>query len=229
MDMSLSRRRLVAAGLALPLLALPGCATRLGDLFNLEDAIRRLLTLSSQRAFTRLLTDQGFFRDDLARIDLPPQLGGSATTAALAIALGTRAVQDRLLRVVNDAAEEGAKRAAPVVADAIRDMTITDALGLVRGGPTAATDYLARAMGERIFDAIFPGVGEALRLAENGVIQRVLLVATGINFPGLQADVARKASAGIYRAIGREEAAIRADPQGAGDPVLSGVFGLARR
>jgi uncharacterized protein DUF4197 len=229
MDPLLSRRRLLAAGMAVPLLALPGCATRLGDLFNLEDAIRRLLTLSSQRAFARLLTDEGFFRDDLARIDPPPQLGGSRVTAALAVALGTRAVQDRLLRLVNEAAEEGAERAAPVVYDSIRDMTITDALAIVRGGPTAATDYLARSTGERIFDVLFPAVGTALRVAESGIVQRVLQVATGINFAGLQADVARKTSAAIYRAIGREEAAIRADPQASGDPVLAGVFGVLRR
>jgi hypothetical protein len=229
MDPSLTRRRLVAAGLALPLLGLPGCATRLGDLPDLEDAIRRLLTLSSQRAFARLLTDEGFFGDDVARIDLPPQLGGGAITSALAIALGTRAVRERLLRVVNEAAREGAERAAPVVADSIRGMTIADARTILRGGPTAATDRLARSMGERIFDALYPGVGEALRLAENGVIQRVLQVATGINFIGLQADVTRKTAAALYRAIGREEAAIRADPQSAGDPVLAGVFGMRRR
>ncbi|HLL30110.1 MAG TPA: DUF4197 domain-containing protein [Allosphingosinicella sp.] len=229
MTHSFSRRSLIAAGLALPLLALPGCATRLGDLAGFEGAIRRLLTLSSQRAFARLLTDEGFFRDDLARVQLPPQLGGSGVTAALAVALGTRAVQDRLLRLVNRAALEGGRAAAPIVYDSIRDMTITDALSIVRGGPTAATDYLQRSMGERIFDAVFPGVGNALRGPEGDTVQRVLRVATGIDFGGLQADVARKASAGIYRAIGREEAAIRADPNAAGDPVLAGIFTLARR
>jgi len=229
MDLTLSRRSLVAAALSLPLLALPGCITRLGDVPNLEPAIRRLLTLSSQRAFARLLTDQGFFRDDIARIQPPSQLGGRAVTAALAVALGTRAVQDRLLRVVNQAAGEGARRAAPAVYDSIREMAITDALSIVRGGPTAATDYLERTISERIFDAIFPGVGEALRLAENGVIQRVLEFATGINFPGLQADVTRKTAAALYRAIGREEAAIRADPNAAGDPVLAGLFRMTRR
>ena len=224
-----SRRTLIAAGFALPLLTLPGCAARLGDLVDLQPAIRRLLTLSAQRAFARLLSDQGFLRDDLARIQPPPQLGGSTVTAALAVALGTRAVQDRLLRVVNQAADEGARRAAPVVNESIRGMTIADASAIVRGGPTAATDHFARSMNERLFDAIFPGVGEALRLAENGVIERVLQYATGINFPGLQADVTRKTAAAIYRAMGREEAAIRADPASAGDPILAGLFGIARR
>lgn len=224
MDLLPTRRGLVAAGLLLPLLALPGCATRLGDLAGLEDAVRRLLTLSSQRAFARLLSDGGF-RDDISRIELPPQLGGRSITAALAIALGTRAVQDRLTRVVNEAAREGAGRAAPLVADSIRDMRIADARAILRGAPTAATDHLSRAIGERLFDAIFPGVGQVLRVAENGVIQRVLQVATGINFIGLQADVARKTSAAIYNAMGREEAAIRADPSSSGDPLLAGVLG----
>ncbi|HEX8124105.1 MAG TPA: DUF4197 domain-containing protein [Allosphingosinicella sp.] len=225
MHPQLSRRSLIAAGLAIPLLVLPGCITRVGDIPNLEPAIRRLLTLSSQRAFERLLTDEGFFRDDVARIQPPPQLGGATLTATLAVALGTRAVQDRLLRVVNRAAGEGARRAAPAVYDSIRDMPIADALAIARGGPTAATDYLQRSMGERIFDAVFPGVGESLRLAENGVVQRALQYATGINFLGLQADVTRKTAAAIYRAVGREEAAIRADPGSAGDPVLAPLFG----
>jgi hypothetical protein len=228
MHSHLTRRRLVAAGLLLPLLTLPGCATRLGDLAGFEGAIRRLLTLSSQRAFARLLTDEGFFRDDLARVQLPPQLGGSSTTAALAVALGTRAVQDRLLRIVNDAAQEGARAAAPVVYDSIRDMSIVDALSIVRGGPTAATDHLQREVGERLFDVVFPQVGQALRVANGDTVQRVLRVATGIDVAGLQADVARKASAGIYRAIGREEAAIRVDPGAAGDPLLAGMFRVLR-
>lgn len=229
MPVSISRRRLILAGCTLPLLALPGCATKLGDLgFGLEDAIRRMLTLSSQRAFARLLTDEGFFADELTRISLPSQIGGSGIANTLAVALGTRAVQDRLLRVVNVAAAQAADRAAPLVYDSIRDMSITDAMGLVRGGPLAATDYLQRSMGDRIVDAMFPEVGEALRIAEGGIVGRALRVATGIDFTGLQADVSRKAANSIYRAIGREEAAIRANPQATGDPVLAGVFGVLR-
>ncbi len=224
----LTRRRLLAAGCTLPLLALPGCATRLGDLFNLEEAVRRLLTVSSQRAFAQLLTEEGFFRDEVARVSLPSQLGGSGVAAALAVALGTRAVQDRLLRVVNVAAAQAADSAAPVIYDAIRNVSIADALPLVRGGPTAATDFLQRAMGDAIVNAMFPQVGEALRVAEGGIVGRALRAATGIDFAGLQADVTRKAANGIYRAIGREEAAIRANPQSADDPVLSGVFGVLR-
>jgi hypothetical protein len=81
-------------------------------------------------------------------------------------------------------------------------------------------------MGTTLFNAMFPGVGNALRVLDSGILTQALQVATGINFTGLQDDVARKASDSIYRAIGREEAAIRANPSATGDPILTAVFGV---
>ena len=222
MDPLLTRRRLLTAGCLLPMLALPGCATLGG--FGFEDAIRRLLTLSSQRAFARLLRENGFFEDELARIPLPPQLSGAGAVASAL--LRTSLVQDQLLRLMNRAAANAAEAAAPIVYDSIRNMSLADAVPLVRGGPTAATDFLERSMGNAIVDAMFPGVGNALRLFDNGVINRVVQAATGINFGGLQRHVTESAARGIYRAIGSEEAAIRANPRQTGDPVIIGVFGM---
>ena len=231
MDATFTRRALIGAGLTLPLLTLPGCAGTLGGLggFGLEDAIRRLLTVSSQRAFSQLVQENGFFRDELTRIPLPQQFGGSAVTNALAGLLGVGVVQDRLLRLVNSAASNAAEAAAPVVYDSIRTMSITDAISIVRGGPTAATNYLQRSMGNAILGALFPNVGNALRVVDNGVLSRALQAGTGINFAGLQQHVATSAADAIYRAIGREEAAIRANPGSLNDPVLSGVFGVLGR
>jgi hypothetical protein len=227
MDQGLSRRSLVAGALCLPLLALPGCMT-VGDVAGpgLGEAIRRLLTISSQRAFTRLLTEEGFFADELARVDLPDELGRSGAIASTL--LRTPVVQDRLLRVMNRAAAEAAEAAAPVVYERISNMTISDAAALVRGGPTAATSFLQQQLGTAIVDAMFPGVGSALRLFDNGVINQVVQAATGLNFPALQRHVASEAATGIYRAIAREEAAIRADPRATGDPVLARLFTLLR-
>jgi hypothetical protein len=222
MDSLLTRRRLLAAGCLLPVLALPGCATLGG--FGFEDAIRRLLTLSSQRAFARLLNENGFFEDDVARIPLPPELSGAGAVASAL--LRSSLVRDQLLRLMNHAAANAADVAAPIVYDSIRSMSFADAVSLVRGGPTAATDFLQRAMGNAIVDAMFPGVGNALRLLDNGVINRVVQAATGIDFGRLQRHVTEAAADGIYRAIGREEAAIRANPRETGDPVIAGVFGV---
>ena len=228
MDQLLTRRALIGAGLSLPLLTLPGCATGLGG-FGLEDAIRRLLTISSQRAFANLLQENGFFADELTRIPVPPQLGGSGVTNALAGLLGVGMVQDRLVRLVNRAAVNAAAAAAPVVYDSIRSMSITDAVGIVRGGPTEATGYLQRTMGNSILNALFPGVGNALRVLDNGILSRAVQAASGISFAGLQQHVATNAADAIYRAIGGEEASIRANPGSLNDPVVAGVFGVLGR
>lgn len=222
-----TRRTLLAGAFALPLLGLAGCATRLGDIPGLDESIRRLLTLSSQRALARLAVREGFFADEVARVDLPSQMGGTAFTRALAVLLGTRMVQDRLLRVVNEAAAEGARTAAPVIYESIRGMSLVDAAAILRAGPTAATDRLQQEVGDRIFEAMFPAVGQALSVADDELVQRALRITTGIDFRGLQSDVTRKAAMGLYRAIGREEAAIRADPSSTGDPLLIRL--LARR
>jgi hypothetical protein len=225
MDQLLTRRALIGAGLAVPVLFLPGCATGLGG-FSFEEAIRRILTLSSQRAFANLLTEEGFFRDEMARVPLPSELGGNRAASALAALLGTSLVQDRLLRLVNVAAAEAADAAAPVVYDSIRSMSIADAVSIVRGGSTSATDYLRQSMGSAIVNAMFPGVGNALRAVDNGIVNRILSTVTGISFSGLQGHVAERAADGIYRAIGREEASIRANPRSTGDPLLIGVFSV---
>jgi Protein of unknown function (DUF4197) len=48
---------------------------------------------------------------------------------------------DRIELLMNQGAEQAAAQAKPVFIDAVRAMTITDALAIVRGNETAAADY----------------------------------------------------------------------------------------
>ena len=222
----MGRRELLAASAFVPLLLLPGCAST--GAFDLTEAIRRLLGLSAQRAFARLVQENGFFESDIARIALPDELGGSRATSILTAVLRSEAFRSRLTRQVNRAAERGAALAAPLVTETINSMTVGDVVAIVRGGPTAATSLLQGAIGERLFSTMLPGIGDGLRLFDSGIVTEALRLVSGIDFPALRADVARKASDGIYRAIGREEAAIRANPNATGDPLIAAVFGLTR-
>jgi hypothetical protein len=225
-EMEMNRRSLIASASLLPILGLPGCAG--GGALSLTEAIRRLLSLASQRAFASLIQENGFFSDALTRISLPDAIGGQRTSGILATLLSSAPVRDRMLRQVNRAAEKGASLAAPIVADAIRSASFDDALALVRGGPTAATDFLKGRMGNALTSAMPGGIADGLRLFDSAVVTDVLKHATGINFAALRDDVTVKASDAIYRAIGREETAIRANPQATGDPLLTAVFALAR-
>jgi len=215
------RALLIGAALTLPLLVLPGCAT-IGMGGGPEEGLRRLLQISSQRALARLITVDGYLNDAEARITLP---AGDRSAAVLGALLRSAPVQRELTLVVNRAASEAADRAAPLVYDSIRSLTFSDALGIVRGGPTAATSYLERSIGDRIIDAMFPEVGDVLHQLDGGsILGPVLGAATGIDIPAIQRTVTRQAAQGLWRAIGREEASIRAAPASAGDPLVEGVL-----
>lgn len=224
---NVDRRALIATAAALPLLSLPmaGCSSMGG--FSLVEAIRRLLEVSSQRAFATLLQPGGFYDSQVARIALPGAFArGGGILSAL---LSTSTVRDRLSRALNGFAEKGAERAAPVVAEAIRGMSVADAVSIIRGGSSAATTALEGQIGTGLINAMFPAVGDALRLANNDLVAQALRAATGYDVASLARDVTDGANRGIWNAIGAEEAAIRANPQATNDPLLIGVFGLAGR
>jgi hypothetical protein len=226
MTMHLSRRNVMIAGMAGMALTLPGCESIPG--FNLTDAIRRILTLSSQNAFAQLLQPNGFFDSSVARIDLPDRFGGNAGSGILSAVLQSNSFRDKLQRQLNRAAEKGAERAAPLVADAVRNVSIEDAAAIVRGGPDAATGFLRGKMGAALIDAMLPGISEGLRLFDDKTISRAVQSVTGFDIGSLAVDVNRKVDNAIWSAIGAEEGAIRANPQKTNDPLLIGVFGLIR-
>ncbi len=221
-----TRRTVLSGMVAVPLVALSGCAA--GGLgFDLTEAIKRLLSLSSQRAFAALLQPNGFFDSNIAKIDLPPQMGGQGATNILSAILRSGPVRERLVKQVNRAAEKGAEIAAPMVVQAIGSISIADAMGIIKGGPEAATSLLRSSMGDALLTNMIPGIDGGMKLFDNAVVQEALRNATGIDLPGLVRDVSTKASNGIYRAIGKEEAAIRANPRATNDPLLIGVFTVA--
>jgi Protein of unknown function (DUF4197) len=224
--MMITRRTLIGTAAVAPLLALPGCA---GTGYSLVDAIRELLSLSSQRAFASLIRENGFLDSQISRIDVPEALGGDRGTRIVAAILKSEVFRSRLTRQVNRAAEKGAEIAAPMVTEAVRTVGIEDAVGLVRGGPEAATLFLKDKMGPALITAMVPGIENGLKLFDSQIVIEALKVAAGIDFAGLRDDVTAKASDAIYRAIGKEEAAIRADPASTNNPLLMGVFGLAKR
>lgn len=223
---TIDRRTIIALIAGVPLLALPACTGP--GAYSLDEAVRRLLTLSSQRAFARLLAPDGFLDDQLVRIMPPAELGDRSGAVVRAL-LQTAPVRTALAEILNDAAREAADRAAPIVTDAIRGITLQDALALVRSGPQAATDILRQRVGDRVVAVMIPEAGEAIRLANDPVVAPVIQAATGVDIQSLANLVASQAAEGIFKAIGREEAAIRADPAATRDPLLIAVFGAAGR
>ena len=205
-------------------LALPGCAGLPG--FSLTDAIQRLLFLSSERAFSRMLDAGGFWDQQVAQVGLESLLG--ARGGVLANILTSSLFKDRLYDAFGDIAYEGAERAAPLVTEAVRTIGIQNAIDLVNGGPTAATAFLRGSMGSTLIEAMVPELGDAMRLAQDPLVGQVLAALSGVNISQAASRVSSSIDDTIWREIGFEEAAIRRDPQETRDPLIIGVFGVGR-
>jgi len=116
-----------------------------------------------------------------------------------------------------------------VVTDAIQIIGIENAVALVRGGPDAASLYLRQEVGTALLDAVVPDLGEALRVSRDPLLGQALSAVTGVDVAGVADRFGRQIDDAIWGEIGREEAAIRANPESTRDPVLIGVFGLGAR
>ncbi len=215
-------RRAFMVGLsATGLLALPACSSIPG--FGLADAVRRMLTLSSERAFARLTADGGFWDQQVAQIGLANLLGtrGDILSSILTSSL----FKSRLNGAFADIAIEGAYRAAPIVADAVRVIGFQNAIDLVRGGPTAATSFLKQEMGGQLIEAMVPELANAMRVAQDPLVGQALSAITGVNVSQVATTFGARVNDTIWTEIGREEAAIRANPRSTNDPLIIGTFG----
>lgn len=222
MDQSIGfsdRRSLIAT---LALLPLAACATPMGR-YTVEDAVRRLLQLSSERAFARLTEPGGFYDDQLTRI-VPPDLNGGKGGAVLSALLRTNAVRNQVARSLNDVAVDLADNATPIVMDAVQRMTLADAVSVLRGGPTAATDLLARQARGSVVEAVMPGASRALRSDMFEMLSAALSASGGKDYAALADNVSGQIGDAIFRAIGREEAEIRRDPGATRDPILMALL-----
>jgi len=218
---SLRRRTFLGGAMATSVLALPGCQSLGG--FSLVDAIRRLLYLSSERAFARLTVPGGYWDDAVGQIGLEGLLGNRGNV--LANILTSTLFKDRLEGAFADIAVTGAERAAPLVADAVRLIGIENALALVQGGPTAATAFLRNDLGTGLVESMVPELGQAMRIADEPLVGQLLAGLTGVDVSAIARNVSTSVDNAIWREMGVEEAAIRADPLSTNDPVLIGVFG----
>ena len=220
-------RRAFLGGLSLGTagLALSGCAGIPG--FSMVDAVQRILFLSSDRAFQRMLSSGGFWDQQVATLGLNNLLGtrGDILSTILTSALFKNRLQDAM----GDIAYEGAERAAPLVTDAVRTIGIQNAIDLVNGGPTAATSFLRDSMGRTLVEAMVPELGDAMRVASDPLVGQLVSALTGVNFTNATTRFATNLDDTIWREIGVEEAAIRRDPQSTRDPLIIGVFGAGSR
>lgn len=196
------------------------------------DAARGLkaaLERGADNAVGLLGRSDGFLGDPKVRIPLPQWLEKSSRVFKLA---GQQDQLDTLVTSMNRAAEAAVPAAKPLLIDAIRGMSLSDAQQLVQGGDTAATEFFATRTRGPLATRFLPVIKEAtakvsLAQAYNTLVDKAkdLGVRNKAADQHVEDHVTHKALDGLFAMMGEEERRIRKDPVGTGSDLLRQVFG----
>ncbi|MDZ4314502.1 MAG: DUF4197 domain-containing protein [Azonexus sp.] len=197
--------------------------------------LKEALAQGAGNAVARLGKTDGFLLDEAVRIGTPKSVR-KLTKAARK--LGAGAQVDAFETSMNRAAEQAIPAAADILSDAVRAMTVEDALAIVRGGDTAGTAYFRRTSEDSLRAAFLPIVSKSTD--SNGVTQSFKAVtrSAGGGMAGSLASMAGvdsnldldqyvtdKALDGLFHYIAEEEKAIRSNPLKRGSDLLKKAFG----
>ncbi|MEQ3724301.1 DUF4197 domain-containing protein [Alcanivorax sp.] len=142
---------------------------------------------------------------------------------------------DQLETAMNRGAESAVAAGAPVFKSAINAMSVDDALGIIQGGDTAATDYFQGETESALRQRFAPIVEDNLRKTGFYDQYQTLLEAYNklplTNKPNLDLEdyVITTSMDSLYTRIGDEETLIRQNPMQQGSALIGAVFGNSNK
>lgn len=189
--------------------------------------LKEALTVGTQNSSNKLSAVDGFFKDAAIKILMPPEAEKVESTLR---SLGFGSVVDKAILSMNRGAEEAAKSATPIFVNAIKQMTITDALGILQGGESAATNYFKEKTTAQLTEAFRPVIDKALTKTDaTKYWSDVFSVYNRFSQKKIDTDlgayVTGKAIDGIFHEVALEEQKIRKDPAARINDILKKVFG----
>lgn len=194
---------------------------------DVVSGLKEALNTGISKGTDKLSATDGFFKDAVLKILMPAEAQKVEKTLR-GIGLGKQ-VDDAVL-AMNRAAEDAAKNAAPIFLNAVKQMSIGDAWGILKGGDSAATQYLRQKTTTSLEQAFKPVIEKSLE--KTGATKYWNTVFTSYNKfsfnkinPDLSSYVTEKAMSGIFYEVAQQEAQIRKDPIARTSDILKKVFG----
>jgi hypothetical protein len=193
---------------------------------DIVSGLKEALSVGTSNAAKQLSAADGFFKDAAIKI-LMPEEAVKAEKKLRSLGMG-KLVDDAILSM-NRAAEDASKSATPIFVNAVKEMSITDAVGILRGNDFAATNYLKGKTTASLTSSFRPVIEASL--AKTNATKHWNTVFTTYNKfsadkinPDLAAYVTEKALAGIFYQVSLEEQKIRKDPMARTTDILKKVF-----
>ncbi|WBL26596.1 DUF4197 domain-containing protein [Zunongwangia sp. HGR-M22] len=196
---------------------------------EIASGLRQALDFGIDKQVTKLTQEDGFFKNELVKIALPPELQKVDKTLR-DVGLGNLA--DQGLKVLNRAAEDAVKEATPIFVDAVKGITFNDARTILLGQEDAATQYLVGKTKTQLYGKFNPVITNSLEKVGaisiwSTIIEKYNSIPLTRNVnPDLADYVTSQALEGVYTMIAVEEKDIRTDLSARTTNLLKRVFSL---
>ncbi|MDH4134847.1 MAG: DUF4197 domain-containing protein, partial [Gammaproteobacteria bacterium] len=195
---------------------------------NQSKAVHEALNQAADVAINRLGRTDGFLGDPRVRIGLPEDLARIEKTLRR---YGFERYVEEFVQSINHAAEAAMPAAKPIVLQAVRDMTLTEAAKIIRGSDDAATEYFRRHTESALTVQLRPTIAQAtarsgVAAAYKRMLRKVSVFEKVQNGTRLDLDeyITHEALDGLYRVIADEEKRIRREPVARTTEILRSVF-----
>ncbi|MFM8741037.1 MAG: DUF4197 domain-containing protein [Cytophagales bacterium] len=192
------------------------------------DGLKEALVIGISKGADLTSQLDGYFKNPEIKIPFPPDVK-KVEDKLRQIGLGNEV--DRFVMTLNRGAEDAAKEAKPIFIAAIRQMTIEDAWGILKGQPDAATQYLKRTTTAQLKEKFKPVVQNSLnQVNATKYYGDIVNNYNKIPFiekvnPDLNEYATDMAIQGLFTMIAKEELNIRKDPVARTTELLKRVFG----
>lgn len=208
-------------------------AASLADISNQEagSGIKAALEKGANAAVAKLGVENGFLNNDKVKIGLP----GMLEQARPLLKMTGRGQQlDDLVVSMNRAAEAAMPLAKPLLINAVKSMSVSDAKAILTGGDTSVTDFFRQKTSAPLAEKFLPIVKKitdrsGLSGKYNAAMSQVSkLGVVPADQSTVEGYVTQRAMDGLYTMIGEEEKSIRRDPVAYGSGIIGKVFGSLR-
>ena len=203
-------------------------ALSLADLSNADagSGVKAALDQGTLAAVGKLGVENGFLNNDLVKIQLPPLLEKARPILKMT---GQGKLLDDLVVSMNHAAEAAVPMAKPLLIDAVKSMSLSDAKNILTGGDTSVTNFFREKTSAQLAVKFLPIVKQItdrsdLSAKYNAAMSHAAQFGVAQQ-PTVEEYVTQRALDGLYTMIGEEEKAIRRDPIGSGSKIIGKVFG----
>ena len=196
---------------------------------DIAGGLKEALNNGITKQVSKLTVTDGFYKNEAVKILLPEELRKVDTGLRR---IGLSSLADEGLKVMNRAAEDAVKEATPIFVSAIKNMSFTDAKGILLGNDTSATTYLQNSTSTSLYGKFNPIIKNSFaKVGADKVWQNIITKYNSIPLvnkvnPDLTDYVTNKAMSGVFKMVAVEEKNIRTNISARTSPLLQKVFAM---